>query len=110
MEFFRWIEDRITSNVQNVVWVVGGLGVVSQQIEKNTINFKGKALWTLAQHRLCSTIGDNVLSLVWTAMIAGFIDSYEFDVCEFLAQEWRNLAVGGVKSLFAITSLMFVSS
>lgn len=43
MGHFRWIVVFIASNVKNVVWVEGGLGVTLQKIEKNMLNFKAKA-------------------------------------------------------------------
>lgn len=42
MEFFRWIMECIALNGQNAVWVLGGPGVTSQKIKKNTFNFEGK--------------------------------------------------------------------
>lgn len=66
------------------MWIEGDPGVVSQKIKKSTLNFKGKSWWTFAQHRLCPTTGDNVLSPVWEAMIADFIADYEFGIVEFL--------------------------
>lgn len=45
------------------------------------LNFEAKGWWTLAQHRLCPMIGDNVLCLICAALIPG----YQFDVGEFLA-------------------------
>lgn len=82
---FRWIGEHISSKGENTILVVGGLGVVSQKIKKSTFNFKGKAWRTLAQHRLCATIGDDVLRSIRAAMIAGFIVGYEFDMVEFLS-------------------------
>lgn len=59
--------------------------VVSNKLEKNTLNFMAKAWYKLARRRLCPTIGDNVLSLVCVALIRGFMARYEFDIREFLA-------------------------
>lgn len=101
MGYFRWIVGRIALNGENVVWVSGGLGVKSQKIEKNALNFKAMAQWTLARCRLCPSTGDSVLSPVRVALIARFIASYEFDVRDFLAQEIIEQALGGKKSLLA---------
>lgn len=51
---------------------------------KHTLNFKAKVWWTLDQHRLCPTTGDNILSSIYTALIVGLMVRYEFDVGEFL--------------------------
>lgn len=80
MRNFWWIASLISLNGKDIVWVVGGPGLVSQKIEKHTLNVKGKKWWML----VCPTTGDNVLSLVRTALITGFMDRYEFDVGEFL--------------------------
>lgn len=77
-----------------------------QKIKKNRLNFEGKSWWTLARHRLCPTMGDNILSLVWEAMIARFIDDYDFDIAEFLSWEIGDQEVGGEKSLLAYTCMM----
>ncbi|KAF3648901.1 hypothetical protein FXO38_17947 [Capsicum annuum] len=45
--------------------------------------------------------GDNVLSLVRAAMIAGCIVGYKFDVGDFLCQELRDREVGAQKELLA---------
>lgn len=42
MVIFQLIAKHIALNGVNVVWVVGGPGVVSQQIKKITLNFEGK--------------------------------------------------------------------
>lgn len=55
-------------------------GVVLEMIKKSNLNLEGKAWWTLARQKLCPTTSDDVLSLVWVAMIADFMESYEFDV------------------------------
>lgn len=43
MVIFRWIEEHIASNGKNVIWVLGGPGVVSHKIKKSTLNFEGMA-------------------------------------------------------------------
>lgn len=43
MVLFRWIVELIAFNGYNAIWVVVGLGVISQKTEKNTLNFEGKA-------------------------------------------------------------------
>lgn len=48
MDIFRCIAKRITSNKENVVWVVGGPGVVSQKIKKNTLTVEAETWWTQA--------------------------------------------------------------
>ncbi|KAF3640809.1 hypothetical protein FXO37_23313 [Capsicum annuum] len=101
MGYFRWITGCIASNGEDVVQVVGGLGVTSQKIKKNTLNFKAKAWWTLARHRLFPTTGDNILSPIRVAMIVRFMARYEFDVREFLAQEMGDRDVCREKLLLA---------
>lgn len=76
----KWIANLITTSREEAMWVVVGPGVASQKINKHTLSFKAKARWTLAQHRLCPTTRDNVLSLVCAALIAGLMARYEFDV------------------------------
>lgn len=76
-----------------VTWVKGGFRD-SQQIKNCTINFKGKSWWILAQHRLCPTTGDDVLSLVWAAMLVDFTTGYAFDFGEFLDREMRDIVFG----------------
>lgn len=71
------------------MWVVGGLGVTLQNIEKNALSFKAKAWWMLAQNRLCPTTGDNMLSPVQIVLIVKSI-AYEFFLGELLAREMRN--------------------
>lgn len=99
MGFFMWIATQISSNGDIAVWVVGSPGVTSQRIKKHILNFESKVWWALSLHRIFPTIGDNVLSLVRVAMIVDFIDSYDFDIGEILAQEIRDRDVGGDKSL-----------
>lgn len=72
-------------NGEEVSYVTGGPGVNSQQIAKNSLNFKKKAWWTLAH--LCPTIGGNVLSPVHAALMAGLITGYEFDIAQFISWE-----------------------
>lgn len=55
----------------------------------------------LARHRLCLTIGNDVLSSIQTTMIDGFIVGNEFDVVTFLSREIRDYGVGGEKALLA---------
>lgn len=52
-----WIANLIAINKEETLWEVGDSGVASNKIEKHTLDFKAKAWWTLAQHRLCSTLG-----------------------------------------------------
>lgn len=87
MRYFWWIVSLIIMNEKDVVYEVGGPGVMSQKIEKHTLNFKAKAWWKLVRHRLCPTIEDNVLSPVHAILIASLMAEYEFDVREFLARE-----------------------
>ncbi|KAF3649833.1 hypothetical protein FXO38_17456 [Capsicum annuum] len=77
---FRWITTRIVALGECATWVVGGIGE-SQQIKKGTLNFEGKASRTITHHRLCPTIGDDMLSSFWATMIAGFTLGYDFDIC-----------------------------
>lgn len=77
-----------------------------QNIEKNTLNFEAKAWWALARHRLCPITGDNILSLIWEDLIAGFRASYDFDVWEFLAREMRERSIEGQKLLLAYPYLI----
>lgn len=106
MVIFKWITKWITLNGENEVWGVGGPRVVSQKIKKTSLNFEGKAWWTLARHRLCQTTGDDILSPVWAAMIVSFIIGYKFDVVELLSQDIRDHVVGGKKALLAYPSMI----
>lgn len=91
----------IALNREEAIWVVNGLGVASQKIKKHTLNFKAKSWWILAQHRLCPTIGDNVLSPFRSALIVGFMYGYEFNLGEFLARQIRYRAMGREKLLLS---------
>ncbi|KAF3659672.1 putative membrane-bound transcription factor site-2 protease-like [Capsicum annuum] len=104
---YYW-DDRVSQhqNGEDVVWVVGSPGVTLQNIEKNTLNFEAKAWWALARHRLCPITGDNILSLIWEDLIAGFRASYDFDVWEFLAREMRERSIEGQKLLLAYPYLI----
>lgn len=84
---FRCIASLITINEEEVSWVVGDPRVNSQRISKNTLKFNAKAWWTTAQHRLCPINRDDVLSLVRTALIVGFMEGYKFEVAQFIARE-----------------------
>lgn len=42
LSYIKWITTRIALNDENAMWVVGGLGVTSQKIEKHTLNFETK--------------------------------------------------------------------
>lgn len=88
MVMFPWILECIASNDVHAIWVEGGI-VESQQIKKGNLNFEGKAWWTIVHHRLCPTIGDDVLSPFWVTMIEGFTLGYAFDIGEFLARVER---------------------
>ncbi|KAF3655536.1 hypothetical protein FXO37_15893 [Capsicum annuum] len=94
MMHFWWITSLITINGEKVSWEVGGPGVNSQQVIKNTVNYEVKAWWTLARHRLCPTTGDNIVSLVCTILIAGFMEGYEFNIAQFITREIWDRAVG----------------
>ncbi|KAF3623822.1 hypothetical protein FXO38_30575 [Capsicum annuum] len=90
---FRWITERMALNGVHATWIKGGIRD-SQQIKKGTLNFEGKVWWILAQHRLCSTVGDDVLNLVHASMVASFTVGYAFNVGEFLARVLGDRAVG----------------
>ncbi|KAF3629181.1 hypothetical protein FXO38_27828 [Capsicum annuum] len=49
-------------------------------MKKGILNFEFKAWWTIAHHKICQTIGDDVLSLFLSVMIAYFTLRYTFDV------------------------------
>lgn len=68
-------------------------------MKKGILNFEFKAWWTIAHHKICQTIGDDVLSLFLSVMIAYFTLRYTFDVGEFLAQELRDRVVLEQKAL-----------
>ncbi|KAF3621897.1 hypothetical protein FXO38_31609 [Capsicum annuum] len=70
--------------------------MVYQKIKKNTLTFEAKAWWTLAQHRLYPTTGDNVLILIWAVMIASLIARHKFNIEEFVAREIKDRAIGDV--------------
>lgn len=53
--------------------MVGSLGMTSKNIEKDMLNFKDKAWWTLARHRLCPTIRENVQTPICIALIIDFM-------------------------------------
>lgn len=53
-----------------------------------------KEQWTLSQHRLCSTTGDNVHNLVRVSLIAGIMEGYDFDVARFISREIQDQVVG----------------
>lgn len=76
------MSGSITTNREEASWVVGSPGANLQKITKNALNFGEKAWWTLTQHRLCPTIGDNVLSPVHITSIAGLMVGYDFDVVQ----------------------------
>lgn len=63
MAIFRWIAEQIAAHGEQASWVASGISDF-QQIKKGTLNFEGKALWTVARHRLCPTIKDDILSPV----------------------------------------------
>lgn len=69
MGHFRWIARHIASNGEDVVRVVRLLGVTSQKIENNTLNFEDKAWWTMSRHQLCVTTEDNILSPIWVVLM-----------------------------------------
>lgn len=69
--------------------------MVSQKIEKNSINIEAKTLWTLSKPRLCPTTGNNVLIPVRDALIARLMVAYEYDMGKFLAREMIDRVVGG---------------
>lgn len=48
-----------------------------------------------SRDRLCPTIGDDVLSMVYAAMIEDFTVEYAFNFGEFLDREMRDMIVGG---------------
>lgn len=98
MKYFRYIVELIASNSQNEVWVVGVLGVASQKIQKNTLNFDGKASWTPSHHRLCPTTRHNVLSLIRTVIIAGLVMS---SMSQIFIQGVEKLGYRGHKSLLS---------
>lgn len=70
----------IIVNKNEAVWVVVGLGVASQKIEKHMLNFEAMAWWTLDRQRICPTTGDNILNPIHAALIARLMVRYEFDV------------------------------
>lgn len=74
-------------NKEEASCVVGAPGVNSQQITKTILNFKEKAWLTLARHRLCPIIMDNVLSPVCIAFIIGVMAGYKFSVAQFITRE-----------------------
>lgn len=43
MVIFLWIAECISLNRQNTIWIIQGPRVVSQKINKSTLNFKGKS-------------------------------------------------------------------
>lgn len=73
MQHFRWIASLIIVSGEEAIWVVGGPGVASQNIEKITLNFEANALLTLARHKLCPTTEDNVLSPIHVSLISGLM-------------------------------------
>lgn len=91
----------IALNEEEASWVVSVQGVVSQKIEKHTLNFKYKAWWTLSHYRLHLTTRGNVLNSIRAALISGFIAAYDFNVSEFLTQEIRDRVVGKEKLFLA---------
>lgn len=94
MGYFKRIANIIAINREETSWVVGGPRVNSQQITKNTLNFMAKAWWTLVRNTFCPTTRDNVLSPVYTAVIAELMAEYDFNVAQFIAREIPDRAVG----------------
>lgn len=91
---FRWTIIFITSNGEEIGWVVGGPRVNLQQITKNTLNFMAMEWQTLVRHRLCPTSGDNVLSPFWVTLIAWIMKGYDLDVAQFIFREINDRAIG----------------
>lgn len=69
----KWIVCFIIMAQEEAPWIVGLL----LYITKSTLSFAAKAWWTLVQHRLGPTKGDNVLSPDRDALEVGIIKGYE---------------------------------
>lgn len=65
------------------------------------LTFKANVWQTLARHKLCPIIGDNMLNPIQVAMKAEFIADYDFYIRKFLAWDMRYQAVVGEKLLLA---------
>lgn len=77
MIIYRWIAERIAAHGEGKSWLI------------------------IAPHRLCPIIGEDILCLVWEAMIASLTIGYAFDVGELLARELRDRAIVEQKALLA---------
>lgn len=67
--------------------MLGDPGMDSQKIENHTLIYETKSYRTLALHRMCPTIGDNVFNPFQATLIDGFMLGYEFDVGQSLARK-----------------------
>lgn len=63
MIHFRWIPNIISILGEEASWVISGLGVSSQKIEKQTLNFEY-----------------NVLIPICVALVVGLTTRYEFSI------------------------------
>lgn len=65
---------------------------MANQITKTRLNFIDKLWWTLLQHRLISTMGDNVLT-DRTVLVAGIMEGYKIDAAKILVKNIHNYVV-----------------
>lgn len=93
MLYFSWMASIVAIYKEETRSIVGGPRVNSLQFTKNTLKFKAKTYWTVARHRLCPTIGDNVLRTVCITLVSGLMVGYDFDVAQFIAREIYDRAV-----------------
>lgn len=93
MLYFEWMANFRTTDGSETNYIVGGPGLNSYQITRNTLNFEAKAWWTLSHHKLCSTIRDNVLSPVCLPFVARLITGYDFNVAQFISRVISDWAV-----------------
>lgn len=84
---YRWLENHITKNRVNAIWVI------RETIYKHTLKLTTKAWWSVVRHQIAHTANGNILGVTNKDQIVDFIFKLDLNIQWIIREAIRDKVI-----------------